>query len=77
MYLSGAIRSINLHVSQTVRLRGAAGVIIHCVSGKVWITQEGDAGDILLGRQGQFTVTKNGLVLLEALHEAKIGLDAP
>lgn len=76
MFISGPITGIDLAIAQTARLRDAAGVIVCCISGEVWITQEGDAGDIILGASKQFTITKNGLVLLEALADAKLNFDA-
>lgn len=76
MDLFSATTYVELAIAQTVRLRNAAGLVVHCISGEVWITQEGDASDILLSPNKQFTITKNGLVLLEALEHAKLNFDA-
>ncbi|BDV41099.1 hypothetical protein GURASL_00220 [Geotalea uraniireducens] len=67
--------TINLDRDETVRLEGdARGAIIACLAGVLWITQEGDATDHLVEAGGQFTVERQGLVLVEARRDAQLAI---
>ena len=46
---------------------------LFCLEGQVWVTQEGDIRDYLLGSGDAFLVTLPGLVLVRALTAARIG----
>jgi hypothetical protein len=45
---------------------------IECQEGKVWITQEGDHRDIILEAEQQYRVDKRGLVIVQAVGDARI-----
>jgi hypothetical protein len=49
-----------------LRLRGARGVQIEVVGGRVWITEDGRACDSFLGAGGRYRVGGDGLVLVGA-----------
>ena len=49
-----------------LRLRGARGVAIEVVDGRVWITEDGRAGDSFLAAGGRYRVDGDGLVLVGA-----------
>ena len=49
-----------------LRLLGARGVAIEVVGGRVWITEDGCAGDSFLGAGGRYLVGGDGLVLVGA-----------
>jgi hypothetical protein len=46
---------------------------IYCLKGSIWVTQEGDIRDYILGEGDAFLVTLPGLVLVRALKPARIG----
>lgn len=47
------------------------GVRIRCRSGKVWITQEGDSRDYILGTGQQVELAQRGRVAVTALMESQ------
>jgi hypothetical protein len=49
-----------------LRLKGARGVAIEVVDGRVWITEDGHQGDRFLAAGGSYRVGGDGLVLVEA-----------
>jgi hypothetical protein len=49
-----------------LRLRGARGVAIQVVGGRVWITEDGYRGDRFLAAGATYRVCGDGLVLVEA-----------
>jgi hypothetical protein len=49
-----------------LRLRGARGVALEVVDGRVWITEDGHQGDRFLAAGGSYRVCGDGLVLVEA-----------
>ena len=52
------------------------GTKIVCRSGSCWITQEGDLKDYLLGSERDFTVLRDGLIVVQALTDAEIALSS-
>ena len=46
---------------------------LFCLKGRVWVTQEGDIRDYVLGEGDAFMVTLPGLVLVRALTPARLG----
>lgn len=56
-----------LQADQPQRLERANGIIVRCVSGTVWLTQEGRADDVFFSAGEFYAIESNGLVLLEAL----------
>jgi hypothetical protein len=55
---------------QTLPVYGAEGKEIVCISGELWITQEGDTRDIILGPGQAFNVDRPGLVLVHATRDS-------
>ena len=49
-----------------LRLRGARGVAIEVVDGRVWITEDGRTTDSFLAAGGRYRVSGDGLVLIGA-----------
>ena len=66
-----------LSENRPVRLLGAQGHKVHCLSGTAWITAVGAAHDVFLRRGESWTVPNKGLVLAEAVGEAKIRVETP
>jgi hypothetical protein len=57
---------LRLNNSDFLRLRGARGVAIEVVDGRVWITEDGREEDSFLAPGGRYLVGGDGLVLVEA-----------
>lgn len=53
------------------------GVQIELWDGQLWITQEGDTRDYLVGPGAKFRLEREGIVLANALKGARITLTAP
>jgi uncharacterized protein YjiS (DUF1127 family) len=59
-----------------LRLEDAAGSLIEVLSGQVWVTEHGRAGDRLLGPGRRYRVSGDGLVLVGTEIHADDGADA-
>jgi Protein of unknown function (DUF2917) len=57
---------LRLNNSDFLRLRGARGMAIEVVDGRVWITEDGREEDSFLASGGRYLVGGDGLVLVEA-----------
>ena len=57
---------LRLNNKDFLRLRGARGVAIEVVGGRVWITEDGRQADSFLGAGGRYRVGGDGLVLIGA-----------
>ncbi|MBK6981319.1 MAG: DUF2917 domain-containing protein [Betaproteobacteria bacterium] len=63
-----------LHAGQLVTLDDACGTRIHSREGTVWITQEGERRDFVVGPGDAFLVTRPGRTLVQAMDAALVGL---
>jgi hypothetical protein len=66
-----------LFENRPVRLTGAQGHTVKCLSGTAWITAVGAAHDVFLRAGQSWIVPNDGLVLAEAIGEAKIRVETP
>ena len=57
---------------QSLPLCGGVGGKIVCVSGKLWVTQENDSRDIILGPGQVFTIDRRGLTLIHATQRSVV-----
>lgn len=57
-----------------IRLRSAKGVRVICTAGRLWLTVEGEAGDILLAPGDSHLIRGRGLALLEAIGSGRARL---
>lgn len=55
---------------QTFQVRARHGERIECRSGELWITQDGDPRDIILGPHECFTLDRSGTAVVSALRDA-------
>jgi hypothetical protein len=46
-------------------------VRVRCISGLLWITQEGDIRDIILKPGDEFTITSRGVALISSLDDSE------
>jgi hypothetical protein len=60
----GTLQSIN----------DARGVSVQCLQGAIWLTQQGDARDIVLEAGEQATIERNGTSIVFALGDARFML---
>jgi hypothetical protein len=58
-------------------LREARGLRVVCMAGTVWLTVEGEAGDIFLRAGQSYRIASNGLALLESIGGGRIRLERP
>lgn len=57
-----------------LRLNGARGLWVCCTAGRVWLTVDGEAGDIILHAGQSHRIQSNGLALLEAIGSGRVRL---
>jgi Protein of unknown function (DUF2917) len=57
---------LKLRNKDFLRLRGARGVALEVMDGRVWITEDGRESDCFLASGGRYLVGGDGLVLVEA-----------
>ena len=60
---------------QILNVRGGIGHVIACHSGSIWVTQEGDLRDIILGAGESFALERKGPVLVQALEQSAISFE--
>lgn len=65
---------ILLERGEALPLRHVAGRTVHAHAGRVWITEENDARDILLQAGERYRLDGGGLAVVEALSEAAISI---
>lgn len=61
---------LQLTFNEFLRLRDAKGAAIEVLQGKVWITEDGKAGDSFLEPGRSYSVASRGLVVVGAESEA-------
>ena len=70
--------SLSLEAGQVVTLDDACGTRITTRTGIVWVTEEGDSRDHVMGPGEALVVTRNGRTLVQALKSSWISLaDGP
>ena len=66
--------SVCLAKNQSLTLDHAMGSRILCEHGGVWITQDHDLRDIVLGAGQSFTLDRDGRVIVSALELSSVGV---
>lgn len=54
---------------------GRKGLCIECLAGQLWITSENETSDIILLAGQRHSISRNGLVLIEALASSQVRLN--
>jgi hypothetical protein len=76
--LTGLSRAkLDLPKGARIKVRDAAGWLVSCHGGRVWITLEHNIRDIILEAGQGFIIDRRGLTLVSALAAARIQLRAP
>lgn len=57
--------------------RKAAGHVLRCISGTLWVTQEGDARDHVLNAGEEFVIETPGVVVVQAFTPALVEFEGP
>jgi hypothetical protein len=58
-------------------LDDARGMLVSCLTGTLWVTQQGDARDIVLEAGDDALIERDGLTLIAALDDARFVLTTP
>lgn len=66
-----------LHEGYPLRLVGAKGRRVQCLTGIVWITASNHPADIFLKAGDVFVIPNGGLVLAEAIGHGRMQVDLP
>jgi hypothetical protein len=76
MHLATVSQPAYLMRRQTFNLHTRKGQRIECRTGQIWVTQDGDARDVILGSDESFTLDRSGRTLISALEDASFVLRA-
>src|SRR5689334_200919 len=66
-----------LGIAEPLRIYDAAGAIVHCKHGSIWITQLGDSRDYCLCAGGSLVLQTHELVLLRPLNQSEVVISSP
>lgn len=69
--------SVCLERGRGVSLRDAAGVVLTALTGRAWLTMEGDARDIDLTPGTPYRIERDGLTLVSALEASCVEVCVP
>jgi hypothetical protein len=69
--------SMQLARGAFARIRDAKGLLVQVHDGELWLTQDGDSRDYLVGTGESFRVQRGGLMLAYALRSSSVSLIAP
>lgn len=68
---------IHLDAKRFLTLRDARGTRVLCVAGELWITQDRDTADYVLGPGDSFEIGVDGAVVVHGLHASRLLLLEP
>lgn len=74
MIIDSDISRLSVAKGEMIRLPKPAGATIAVMSGRIWLTQDHDARDIMLSPGDSFEIEGTELVLMEALEPAHIAV---
>lgn len=76
--MSNESESVELALGEVLFLRHLAeGRVLYGLSGMVWVTQEGDSRDHVLGPGGLFRVQGRGRVVVQGLKRSRMLITSP
>ncbi|MGZ5088684.1 MAG: DUF2917 domain-containing protein [Usitatibacter sp.] len=65
---------VDLKRRETFSVRSAEAIEVECLEGCLWITRDREFGDVILAAGEHIAVTAAGVMVVEALRDARIGL---
>ena len=68
---------MRLDAGRSLRLQDARGVAIRAARGVLWVTQEGDSRDHVVGLLERFVIDHDGLTMVSAVTQAEVRLERP
>lgn len=68
---------IELEQRELVSVEDARGARVDCLCGRIWITEHGSPGDIVLEAGESYELSRDGIAVVQALREARVALRAP
>ena len=68
---------IELEYRGIVPVENARGTRIDCLRGRIWITEQGCAADIVLEAGQSYDISRDGAAVVQALREALVAFRAP
>lgn len=71
---NGAMR---IEEGRVLLIEDGRGTLVHVAEGCVWLTQEGDPRDRVLGAGESFSITRDGRTVISALEASMIGVASP
>ncbi len=67
-----------LRAREVLDIRNGRGLVVRCLAGALWITQDGDTDDIVLKAGECFVLDRHGLALVSApLNPATVVVEQP
>ena len=66
--------AITLRHGEAHRIESGKGLLVQCLTGTVWLTQDKDPRDIVLEPGEEATIERDGLSLVSALSDARFAL---
>lgn len=72
--LDPAGQIIALNTAHAAHVNNAAGWTVRALEGSVWITQDGDIRDVVIGAGQTFVLDRNVTALLSAFGNARVSL---
>ena len=77
MILSMATDQLFLDARQILLVRDGVGARVVCMSGVIWITQEGDLRDVVLRGGASFVLDRPGTALVTAIEASRVRVEEP
>lgn len=74
MDLHTTLLRMELERGHSLSLSDAQGASISVHSGEIWVTQEGDRTDYVLGTGERLVLQRDGLAVLQALADARVAI---
>jgi hypothetical protein len=77
MNIKARIARLALRPRDTLILDAARGALVRCVEGLLWITQDGDRADHIVGAGDSFRVDRDGSVIVQTFRPARVAIESP
>ena len=66
-----SIPAVSLRKSHVFRIRDGKGFRIECLSGSLWITQDGDVRDLIVEAGEGLTIERDAATLVSAMQDSR------